>query len=389
MSEQSNEKRALIGAALAELLDSVQTGGPKIRLGLMMSGSELGVDELLTAAEQAMIQDNRLKVVGFGPKPFGLTPPNGMEWVETPDCETDVTAAMEEALASGTIAGAVALHYPFPVGVTTIGRVLTPAKGKFMLIASTTGTTATHRPEAMLRNAVYGIAVAKTLGVASPTVGILNLDSASPVHRALAKMQEQGYGVNFGSSVRADGGALLRGNDLLAGAVDVCVTDTLTGNVLMKLFSANLSGGKYESLGWGYGPSVGEGWSQIVSIISRASGAPVIMGALQFTAAMVRGNLVENVKAELASAKAAGLDEVLAGLAPKPGCADVVAAPPAVPTDDELHGIDVLDLDNAVQELWKHAIYAEASMGCTGPVVKIPSSAKTQAVEFLKNAGYL
>ena len=91
--------------------------------------------------------------------------------------------------------------------------------------------------------------------------------------------------------MRKDGGAILRGNDLLAGSVDVCVTDTLTGNVLMKLFSAWNTGGNYEALGWGYGPSVGEGWDRVVSIISRASGAPVIASALSMNARCVKNVL--------------------------------------------------------------------------------------------------
>lgn len=393
MSEMNNEtaqKRQIIGAALAELVESARTGGPKVRIGLMAAGSELGLAEFLQGAEQAMQQDSRLQVVALGPRPEGVTLPAGLEWLETGTGETDVAKAMEQALDEGVIAGAVALHYPFPVGVTTIGRVLTPARGKSMLMASSTGTAATHRPEAMLRNAIYGIAVAKALGQNAPTVGILNLDAAPSVQRGLAKLKDQGYAVNFGSSVRADGGALLRGNDLLAGAVDVCVTDTLTGNVLMKLFSAYSTGGAYEALGWGYGPSVGEGWPHVVSIISRASGGPVICGALMYTAAVVRGDLVGKVRAELAAARAAGLDDVLAGMAPKAAApAQTVTAPPAVPTDEEIHGIDVLDLETAVQELWKNGIYAESSMGCTGPVIKLAKASEHKAVEILKTAGYL
>ena len=69
----------------------------------------------------------------------------------------------------------------------------------------------------MLRNAVYGIAVAKAVGMGKPTVGILNLDGAVSAQRALVRLSEKGYTVHFASSVRADGGSLLRGNDLLAG----------------------------------------------------------------------------------------------------------------------------------------------------------------------------
>ena len=43
--------------------------------------------------------------------------------------------------------------------------------------------------------------------------------------------------VNFTESVRADGGAVMRGNDLLTGTPDVMITDSLTGNILMKMFS--------------------------------------------------------------------------------------------------------------------------------------------------------
>lgn len=38
------------------------------------------------------------------------------------------------------------------------------------------------------------------------------------------------------------------------GTVDVVVTDTLTGNILMKMFSSFTSGGQYEVSGYGYGP---------------------------------------------------------------------------------------------------------------------------------------
>lgn len=168
--------------------------------------------------------------------------------------------------------------------------------------------------------------------------------------------------------MRGDGGFLLRGNDLLCGAVDVCVADTLTGNVLMKVFSAFTSGGSYETSGWGYGPSVGEGWDKVVSIVSRASGAPVIANALAYTAAAVRGRLPAVVAEEIRLAKAAGMDDELAAFskvaaAPR----DEVQAPPAVPTDEEIHGIDVLDLELAVRCLWKENIYAEAAMGCLKP----------------------
>lgn len=264
MAEVNESKRALIGNALAELVATARSGGPRNRIGLMAAGSELPVEEFLLGAGTAMRRDSRLQVVGLGPRPDAPLP-EGMDWIETPDCEADIAAAMEKALDSkgaDALEGAVALHYPFPVGVTTMGRAFTPARGRAMILASTTGISAPQRACAMLRNAVYGLATAKAMGIADPGLGILNLDAAPQVMRALSRMAEKGYAVRFGQSVRKDGGALLRGNDILAGAVDVCVCDTLTGNVLAKVFAAFGTGGGYEAAGWGYGPSVGEGLEQ-------------------------------------------------------------------------------------------------------------------------------
>ena len=389
MPQLTDSKRKLIGSALAQLVEQARTGGPRTRLGLMAAGSEHGTAEFIAAAAQAVAQDSRLHVTCIGPRPE-IPLPEGIDWLETPGDDCALAQAMEKALAEGLVEGAVALHYPFPLGVATVGRVLTPGRGKPLLMACSTGMTATHRPEAMLRNALYGIAVAKSLGVDDPSLGILNLDAAPQVQRALVKLQEKGYKIRLGTSVRADGGSLLRGNDLLAGAADVCVCDTLTGNVLMKLFAAFHTGGSYETLGWGYGPSVGEGWNKVVSIVSRASGAPVIANALLYTAQAVRGNLPQKVAEELKAARNAGLDEVLASLAPKQeAAAEEVKAPPAVPTDEEIHGVDVLDLENAVRVLWKKGIYAESAMGCTGPVVKLAAASYAAAKEILHEAGYL
>ena len=381
----SEEIKKLIGSALLDIIESAKSGGPKVRVGLMASGSEHGAEEIAKGARLAAQTFSSVKPVLIGPKVPGY---DEFEYIECAEC--DIAATLEAAVKEGKVDGAVAMHFPFPLGVTTIGRVLTPGRGKPMILASTTGTSSTVRGEAMLRNAVYGIATAKALGIAKPTVGILNVDTAQPVFRALTHMKEKGYDITFGSSVRADGGSVLRGNDILTGAVDICVTDTLTGNVLVKMFSSFTTGGSYESTGWGYGPSCGEGWNYVVSIVSRASGAPVIANALAFTAAVVAGGLPEKVQEELKAARKAGLDEEIDALTPKAAAAEEdVKAPPAEPTDDELHGIDVLEIDNAVKVLWKANIYAESAMGCTGPVIKMPARHIETAKELLKQNGYL
>jgi len=383
-----SQLRKLIGEELAGIVKTARTGGPVTKIGLMASGSELGAEELLRGALEASRSYRDIQVVMIGPKRGKA---QGLEWIETAGDEQAVAQGMEKAIEDGSIDGAVALHYPFPLGVTTVGRVLTPARGKPMFIASTTGTSATSRIEAMVFNALYGIAVAKSTGIENPTVGILNLDGAQTVYRCLRELAEKGYDICFGESVRKDGGAVLRGNDILAGAVDVCVTDTLTGNVLMKLFSAYSTGGSYESLGWGYGPSVGKNWKYVVSIISRASGSPVIANSIRLTADAVQGKVVLRVKEELDRAERAGLEEILSATATAPKASEEgdIKVPPAEPTDEELHGVDVLSIEDAVRELWKHGIYAESAMGCTGPVVKVASARVAEATEILREKKYL
>ena len=386
--EERNSTKKIIGEVLAEIIEDVKNGCvKKVSIGLMTYGSELGSEELLQGAALAMQNDPSVNVVPIGPKVEGF---EQMDWIETPACESDISKAMEDALDKGIISGAVALHYPFPLGVTTIGKVLTPARAKPCFIASSTGTSSSNRVEAMVRNAIYGIAAARADGIVSPNVGILNLDGAQTVLRALQKLSEGGYPITFGSSMRKEGGAILRGNDLLAGSVDVCVTDTLTGNVLMKLFAAWNTGGNYEALGWGYGPSAGENWNKVVSIISRASGAPVVAGAITLNARCAKNGLPAAVAEELKLAKKAGLDEVIASLQPKQASSEEdVTSPPSEPTDEEIHGIDILEIEDAVKTLWKAGIYAESSMGCTGPVIKMAGARIEKAKAVLKENGYI
>lgn len=384
-----SDVRKLIGEALSEIIESAAHGGVRVRVGLQAYGSEHGPEELLRAAYLAERQNPNVQVVMIGSKRNEAAA--DLEWIETEENEIALEAAMDDAINSGKVAGVVALHHPFPMGVTTIGRVFTPAFGRDMIIASTTGTSAINRVEAMIRNTVYGIAVCKALGKKNPTVGILNVEGAQMAYKALCKLKDNGYGITFGESRRADGGSVLRGNDILQGVVDVCVCDTLTGNVLMKMFSSFSSGGSYEATGWGYGPSVGEGWKQVVNIISRASGAPVIANAIAYCGAAAAGKLPEIAAAEIASAKACGLEAIIAGCLPSsaPAEKDDIKAPAAEPTDEEIHGVDVLAIEDAVRELWKHGIYAESSMGCTGPVVKLNKSKESEARKILTAASYL
>lgn len=300
---------------------------------------------------------------------------------------------MEEMLANKEVDAAVTMHYPFPIGVSTVGRVVTPGKGKEMFIATTTGTSSTDRIEGMIKNAIYGIITAKTCGVKDPTVGILNVDGARQTEGVLKTLAENGYPIHFAESSRADGGCVMRGNDMLVGSPDIMVTDSLTGNIMVKMLSSYTTGGSFEALGYGYGPGIGEGYDRLVMIVSRASGAPVIAGAIRYAAQLVRGNLFKVAEEEFAAANKAGLkkllDERKAAAAKSAAPAEEVVAPPKEVVTGAIAGIEIMDLDDAVAVLWKNKIYAESGMGCTGPVVLVSEANLAKATDLLKEAGYV
>jgi len=126
-------------------------------MGITTLGSEHGTEEIIRGAELASLHCYEA------------------ETLEGCHC------LMEELLDKHEIDACVTMHYNFPLGVSTVGRLITPAKGKEILLATTTGTAAADRVEAMVKNAVYGNIVAKALGIKEPTVGILNVDGARQV----------------------------------------------------------------------------------------------------------------------------------------------------------------------------------------------------------------
>lgn len=305
-------------------------------------------------------------------------------------CEKDAHEIMQNLLDKGQADGAVTMHFPFPIGVSTVGRLITPAKGKKMYIATTTGTSATDRVEGMIKNTLYGIICAKACGIENPSVGILNIDGARATESALKELSSGGYHINFGSSERADGGSVLRGNDVLTGACDVLVTDSLTGNVLTKMLSSFTTGGRYESLGDGYGPGIGMDYPYLVMIISRASGAPVVSGAIRYAAELVKGGYKNIAKAEFEAAKKAGLDAIIEKFKSKPKQEEAVVAPPEKEVvTAQISGIEITELDEAVKALWKEKIYAESGMGCTGPIVLVSENNFEKAREVLAKGGWI
>ncbi|MDO4582225.1 MAG: glycine/sarcosine/betaine reductase complex component C subunit beta [Bacillota bacterium] len=368
----------------ASSASSVAAAVAKTRVGLTIMGSEHPATELVKGAEQAAAADPNLEVVLIG---SGVS--SELQLIEAADAES-ARAKLDELLSAGQLDAAATMHYSFPLGVSTVGRVITPAYGKKLYLGNTTGTSATERVAALVRNAVSAIACAKACGNAAPTLGLLNIEGARAAERILRKMQANGYAINFADSDRADGGSVMRGNDLLRGVPDIMIADSLTGNVLVKMFSAFNSGGSYEALGDGYGPGVGENYGRVINIISRASGAPVIAGALAYAAACARGKLPQLAAAEFAAARKAGMEQLLSESCDNaPPAAEQVSAPPEKVVTEEIPGIEVFEIENAVQHLWKHGIYASGGMGCTGPVVLVADEDHQKAVELLKEAQYL
>ena len=376
-----------IAKAFLEMAEGLETGsfGPRPKIALTGMGSEHGEENAMQAAQMAAKR-------GVDVYYIGTLEAEGVTTVRVAD-EDEGHKKMEQMVEKGEVDGAVTMHFPFPIGVSTVGRVVTPAKGKEMFVANTSGTSSADRIEGMIKNTIYGIITAKACGVKEPTVGILNVDGARQTEMALNQLKENGYPLNWATSARADGGAVMRGNDVLQGSADVMVMDSLTGNVMIKMMSAYTTGGSFESTGFGYGPGIGKDYEKLILIISRASGAPLIANALEYAAQLVRGKVFEVAKAEFAAAEKAGLNKILEArkAASKSAAAaeEEVKPPPAEPCTASIPGIEVMDLEDAAQALWKAGIYAETGMGCTGPLVMMSEANHDKAVEILKAAGYI
>ena len=379
-----------IADTFLELAVGLETGqfASDATVVLMGIGSEHGEENTMAAAVQAARRGIKVIFLGETEAVEG----SGVESIKATS-QDEAFDIMEKLLEEGKADAAVTMHYPFPIGVSTVGLSVAPATAKPFFIATTTGTSSTDRVEGMILNAISGIATAKAYGVERPTVGLLNLDGMRQVEIALKKLQDNGYDFDFAESARADGGAILRGNDVLMGTADVMICDTLTGNVIIKMIAAANTGGDIETVGYGYGPGVGEGYEQVVHIISRASGPTLIANAIEYAAQMHKGDLITKVAAEYKAAKAAGLDEILAERKDKAGAGgadeEEVEMPEKEVATGEILGVDVLDLEIAAKHLWKQGIYAESGMGCTGPVIKVNEAKMEIACKHLVEAGYL
>jgi hypothetical protein len=144
-----------IGEVFNEIADAILTGnfGAKVKIGLTILGSELGTEELVRGAHLASNKHNDFEIVLIGPKVD-----TALKIVEVNE-EDEMHKKMDELLDSGELDAAVTMHYNFPIGVSTVGRVITPGFGKELILATTTGTSSTHRVEGMIKNALHGIII--------------------------------------------------------------------------------------------------------------------------------------------------------------------------------------------------------------------------------------
>ncbi len=118
--------------------------------------------------------------------------------------------------------------------------VLPTRPGRTVLIDA--GATADPKPEMLVQFAQLGVAYAQlTLGVAAPRVGLLTIGSepgkgnkfTRRAHELLASDPPHGaLPLSFAGNVE--------GGDLLAGEVDVIVTDGFTGNVALKTLEGSI-----------------------------------------------------------------------------------------------------------------------------------------------------
>ena len=352
----------------------------KIRIGVSTFGYEHNLEELISACKEVS---------------------NYEDWIEPVIIERDKIPTGEnfnlflnKLIDSGEIDGVLAMHYTFGKGIASVGKIISPYNGNSLYLATTTGYSASQRIEALIRNVIAGIAVAKAGGIAEPKIGLLNLEGATIARRALIELIDKGYSLKLSSSLRKNQGNLLRGNDILSGEVDVIVTDSLTGNILVKILSAYTTGGKKEILGYGYGPGVGEGVQRIVNIVSRASGKTVITNAIKFTAEMVRDNLINIYKKEIEKAYKCGLKGII-----EKYCLSTSSnttsnnlekkLPTKTVLNEEIEGVDIMEIENAVDCLLKNSIYAASGMGCTGAIIMLNKKDKEKAIDILKKEGFL
>ena len=175
----------MIAETFLEMAQGLETGsfGKRPKIALTGMGSEHGEENAMEAALMAAKE-------GIDVYYIGSLEAEGVTTVKVADDE-EGHKKMEEMLANKEVDGAVTMHFPFPIGVSTVGRAITPSKGKEMFVANTTGTSSADRIEGMIKNTIYGIIAAKACGKVNPTVGILNVDGARQTEKSIKRIKRK------------------------------------------------------------------------------------------------------------------------------------------------------------------------------------------------------
>ena len=107
---------------------------------------------------------------------------------------------------------------------------------------------------------------------------------------------------------------------------------------------------------------------------------------------MATGKVNEKAREEYKKAQSAGLDKIFAELKNKKQeakPAEEIKMPEKEVVTSQIAGVDIMDLEDATKVLWKHNIYAENGMGCTGPIILVNKVNKEKSKEILRAEGLL
>jgi phosphate acyltransferase len=245
-------------------------------------------------------------------------------------------SAVVSAGSTGGIVATARLRLRSLPGVERPGLavVLPTRPGGTVLIDA--GATADPKPEMLVQFGQLGVAYAQTaLGVPSPRVGLLTI-GAEPgkgnkftrrAHELLASEPPHGaLPLSFAGNVE--------GGDLLAGELDVIVTDGFTGNVALKTLEgsvrfaaaelrAAVTGTRAARIGTllqrrglrelasrldadSYGGAVLLGLAGTVVIAHGASTARAVTSACLLAADLARGQIIEKITQRLGPGRSAG-----------------------------------------------------------------------------------
>ena len=131
----ANSIERMIADTFMEMAQGLETGsfGKRPKVALTGMGSEHGEENSMAAAIEAAKD-------GIDVYYIGTLEAEGVTTVKVANDE-EGHDKMEEMLKNGEVDAAVTMHFPFPIGVSTVGRAITPSKGKEMFVANTTGTS--------------------------------------------------------------------------------------------------------------------------------------------------------------------------------------------------------------------------------------------------------